>query len=371
MEKMNNIKVKSMKNIYRHIATITLAAALIVLSATSLFAGNKDRSGQNGASELLINPWARSSGLSNTNTASVSGLDATFINVAGMAHTLGSHVAFNYTNYLNGTGVNMFSFGIAQQLGLGKVLGLSIQNISYGEENITTYEQPEGGMGTFNAGNMIIGLSYAQAFSNSIFGGITVKIVNESIFDVSATGVAIDAGIQYVTGEQDQIKLGITLKNVGTNMKFSGDGLTLRMPAHGSSEATSEFSMNQRSEGFELPTSLQLGIGYDFLFDHNSRLTIVANFRSMAFGKDNVGIGLEGSIMDYLLLRAGYTFETGQFADYDNGKYENLNVEKGFACGLSLQYPFKNKKSFVSLDYSYRMTEIWKGTHCIGAIINF
>ncbi|MDR0363792.1 MAG: PorV/PorQ family protein [Bacteroidales bacterium] len=361
-----------MKNIYRHIATITLVMAFAMLSITSLFAGNKDRSGQSGASELLINPWARSSGLSNTGTANVSGLDATFINVAGMAHTQGSHVAFNYTNYLNGTGINMFSLGIAQQLGLGKVLGLNIQNLSYGEENITTYEQPEGGLGTFSANNMIINLSYAQAFSNSIFGGITVKVINESIFDVSATGVALDAGIQYVTGEQEQIKLGITLKNVGTNMKFSGDGLTLRMPpSQGSENIVSEFSMNQRSEGFELPTTLQIGIAYDFLFDHNSRLTVMGNFRSMAFGKDNIGIGLEGSIMDYLILRAGYSFESGQFSDYDNLKYENLNVEKGFACGLSLQYPFKNKKSFVSLDYSYRMTEIWKGTHCIGAIINF
>ena len=360
-----------MEHIYRYIATITLVAVMM-FSTTSLFAGNKDRSGQAGATELLINPWARSSGLSNTNTASVSGLEATFINVAGLSHTLGTHAVFNYTNYLNGSGVNIYAFGVAQQLGQGSVLGLSIQTVNYGEENITTYAEPDGTLGTFTANNMIIGLSYAKAFSNSIFAGATVKIVNESIFDVAATGVAIDAGIQYVTGEQENIKLGMTLKNVGTNMKFAGDGLTLRGDLSGNgSESTTPFSMNQRSEGFELPTTLQIGVGYDFLFEHDCRLSIMANFRSMAFGKDNVGIGLEGSLWNYWMLRAGYTYESGQWDDVYNGEFSNLNVEKGFACGTTIQYPFKNKKSFISIDYSYRMTEHWNGTHCIGAIFNF
>ena len=35
---------------------------LLGLSAPQAFAGNKDRSGQAGASELLINPWAATSG---------------------------------------------------------------------------------------------------------------------------------------------------------------------------------------------------------------------------------------------------------------------------------------------------------------------
>jgi len=371
MKITNNIKVKSMRYIYRYIATITLVA-IMMSSTTLLFAGNKDRSGQAGATELLINPWARSSGLSNSGTASVSGIEATFINVAGLSHTLGTHAAINYTNYLNGSGVNIYALGVAQQLGQGSVLGLSVQTVNYGEENITTYDNPDLTMGTFTANNMIIGLSYAKAFSNSIFAGATVKIINESIYDVAATGVAIDAGIQYITGEQENIKLGMTLKNVGTNMKYAGDGLTLRADLAGQgSESVTPFSMNQRTEGFELPTTLQIGVAYDFLFGSDCRLSVLANFRSMAFGKDNVGVGLEGSLWNYWMLRAGYTFESGQWEDVYNGEFNNLNVEKGFACGTTIQWPFKNKKSFISIDYSYRMTEHWNGTHCIGAIFNF
>ena len=56
---------------------------------------------------------------------------------------------------------------------------------------------------------------------------MNLKIVSQSISNVGAQGVAIDAGIRYVTGEQDNIKFAISLKNVGPPMSFSGDGLSL------------------------------------------------------------------------------------------------------------------------------------------------
>ena len=52
-------------------------------STTNLFAGNPDRVGSAGASQLLINPWARSSGMGGSNIASVKGLESLYGNVAG------------------------------------------------------------------------------------------------------------------------------------------------------------------------------------------------------------------------------------------------------------------------------------------------
>ena len=45
---------------------------------------SEERVGQAGAYELLINPWARSSGLASSNTASVRGIESVFMNVAGL-----------------------------------------------------------------------------------------------------------------------------------------------------------------------------------------------------------------------------------------------------------------------------------------------
>ncbi len=48
--------------------TLCLVAAL--LPGTALLAGNPDRIGESGAPELLINPWAASSGMNGINVAS-------------------------------------------------------------------------------------------------------------------------------------------------------------------------------------------------------------------------------------------------------------------------------------------------------------
>lgn len=369
MKKLNLKKENIMKSLSRNIAAIVFGIILLIPS-TSLYAGNKDRSGQAGATELLINPWARSSGWGGANTASVRGLEATFVNVAGLSRSFGTQVQFNYTNYLQGTGIGIMAFGVAQQLGqTGGALGVSIQSMSFGEIQITTVENPdEGGIGTFKPNYLTIGLSYAKAFSNSIYGGLTVKVISESISNVAATAVALDAGIQYITGEKENIKLGITLKNVGSNLKFSGDGLTNRVTVNGQEEL---FSMNFRSAGFELPTTLQIGVGYDFIFQRNSYLALAANFNSMAFGRDYLGFGIEGSFRNIVILRAGYNFEGGIYDAYDDTHGNKTTINLGFSCGATVQAPLnKEKGSFISVDYSYRMVELFKGIHSFGAIFN-
>lgn len=367
MKKLNLKKEKVMKNLYRNIVAIAIGIILMI-PATNVYAGNQDRSGQAAASELLINPWARSSGWGGINTASVRGLEATFVNVAGLAHTIGTQVQFNYTNYLQGSGIGIMAFGVAQQLGeSGSALGISITNMSFGEIMITTVENPdEGGIGTFKPSYLTIGLSYSKAFSNSIYGGITVKIISESIADASASAVALDAGIQYITGDKENIKLGIALKNVGSNLKFSGDGLTDRITVDGQEDL---FSMNFRTNGFDLPTTLQIGAGYDFIFERASYLSLAANFNSMAFGRDYFGLGIEGCFRDIIFLRAGYNYEGGIFDSYDNGNKTTIN--KGFSFGGTVKAPFNKEKSkYISIDYSYRAVELLKGIHTFGAVLN-
>mgnify|MGYP001384307370 CR=1 FL=1 len=87
-----------------------ILAGMLTLYTTSVTAGNEQRSGQAGASELLINPWARSSGWGGINTASVSGLEATFMNVAGMAHTENTEFIFSSTSWFSDIKINAFGF---------------------------------------------------------------------------------------------------------------------------------------------------------------------------------------------------------------------------------------------------------------------
>ena len=48
---------------------------MVLVSTESVWAGNDKRRGTAGATELLINPWARSTGWGSAGVANVRGLD--------------------------------------------------------------------------------------------------------------------------------------------------------------------------------------------------------------------------------------------------------------------------------------------------------
>lgn len=353
-----------MKNFYRNIFTVFLAIVLIL--PVTVDAGNKDRSGQAGASELLINPWAGSSGWGGANVACSRGLESLFTNVAGTAFTQKTEIIFANTDYLKGADINIMAFGLTQRVGESGALTIAIMSMGFGDISRTTISNPDptdATIGTFSPNLMNINIGYAKAFSNSIYGGFNIKIISESIADMSAQGVAIDAGIQYVTGELENIKFGISLKNVGPTMKFSGDGLTFR--GFYSQFSTTSPTFQQRVSDFELPATLMIGGAYDFLFGE-SRFTLAGTFVSNSFTQDQVIFGGEFSLKDYLLLRAGYTIEKGI-----NSDAERATVFTGPSAGISIQVPLnKEKGSIFAVDYSYRDTDPFDGVHTIGARIS-
>lgn len=354
-----------MKTLYKNLIVI-LIIALIFPIAGSTFAGNRDRSGQAGATELLINPWARSSGWASANMSKVRGLEAIWGNVAGTAFTPKTQLIFANTQWLKGTGTNIMSFGLSQRVGEVGALSLSVMSMSFGEVDIRTVDNPDESQGTYSPNLMNISIAYAKSFSNSIYAGIVLKVISESIADVSAVGVAIDAGIQYVTGAQEQISFGIALKNVGPKMMFSGDGLSTRLMSLQDNSLTVE----QRSMAFEIPAQLNIGAAYDFLFPKDYRLTVAGNFTSNSFSRDQFALGLEFSLKDYVMLRSGYTYEQGMFEEITSP--ENININNGLSAGLSVQVPLKKEGgSFIGIDYTYRESQSFSGNHTIGIIFNF
>jgi len=355
-----------MKTLYKYLSVILIAAFIIPVSVT-LQAGNKDRTGQAGATELLINPWARSSGWGSANMSRVRGLEAMWGNVAGTAFTQGTQIIFANTQWLKGTGTNIMAFGLNQHIGETGVLGIQVMSMNFGEVDITTVANPDDPQGTFKPNLMNLGISYSKAFSNSIYAGVLVKIISESISDVSAVGVALDAGIQYVTGAEEQITFGIALKNWGPKMKYSGDGLSIRTLLSGQDDMS---TLEQRSASFEIPAQLSIGAAYDFIFPKDYRLTLAGTFISNSFSKDQFAGGLEFSLKDYVQIRGGYTYENGMFENTLN--VENTNINNGLSAGLSVQVPLnKEKGSYIGVDYSFRESKAFNGNHTVGIIFNF
>jgi hypothetical protein len=350
-----------MKLIIKPIIFSLLSASLLTAVSPAL-AGNEDRAGQAGATELLINPWTRSSGWGGINVANVRGLESQFNNVAGLAFTRKTDIHYSYTDWLKGADITINSLGLAQKVGETGVLALSVMSMNFGDIQITTNDLPEGGVGNYKPQFINIALSYAKSFSNSIYGGLTLRVISESASDVKAQGVAFDAGIQYVTGfneAKDNLKFGISLKNVGTPMKYSGDGLSFR--GNPPVATTYQQTIESRTETFELPSLVNIGASYDLKPAESHRVTVAASFTSNSFTYDQFGIGLEYSFKEIFSLRGGYLSEQDINSDEDR-----LTALTGLNGGLSIDIPLGKGGKKIGIDYSYRSTEFFDGSHGLG-----
>ena len=364
------MKILNMKKI-THCLKIAVVSAVLLLPAKEGFSQEEAiRAGSAGASELLINPYGRSSGWGAANVAGVSGLEGQYSNVAGLASIEQTELIFSQTSWLQ-YGNELFNadqsvssistFGFTQKVGESGVMGLGVMSMNFGDIEITTVDMPDGGIGTFSPKFMNIGVSYAHVFSNSIQGGATVRMISEQISDVSANGVAFDAGIQYRTGDQDELKFGIAFKNWGPKMSFSGDGLSFRGIVGSSDDY--KMTVEQRSSYFDLPALFSIGISYDILLSDN-RVTCAGAFTSNSFQKDQYRICTEYSYKEYFMVRAGYVYEEGI------GDIETTSTAlTGPTAGFTVELPMGNGSTF-GVDYSYTDTDPFKGSHAIGCRIN-
>ena len=337
---------------------------LFGLMTFSVFAQGDGRTGEAGASELLINPWAQSSGLSSANTAGASGVESVFLNVAGLSRVDGTELVFSHANWIADISIN--GFGFAQKAGDSGVLALSAMSLDFGDMERTTYDSPDGTLGTFSAQYVNIALSYAHQFSYNMSAGFTAKMISENAAELSANGFAVDAGVHYQTGDQDELKFGITLKNWGPRMSFEGDGDDVTVVGPNGSDQTLEM----RSAAFELPTLLNIGASYDLnlygLDDTKMfRITLSETFVSNSFSKDQFLTGLEVSYKEMVSLRGGFAYENGVFDDYDSGR---TTVFSGPSAGLSFELPLSEDTRF-GFDYSFRSADPFKSVHTFGARI--
>lgn len=296
-------------------------------------------------------------------TSFISGVESLRLNVAGLSRINQFEAVVSHAIYLQGTDISMNALGVASRVGKG-AFGLSIMALDFGDIEVTTTDQPEGTGATFSPNFFNIGISYAHTFENKVSVGITLRGISESISDLAAFGFAIDAGIQYVTGVQDNFKFGISLRNVGSPMRFGGEGLATQVPAPNGKSY--ELTLEQRSADFEIPSVLNIGLSYDFLPAEKNRLTLLGNFTANSFSRDQLGAGFEYALDEKFMVRAAYRIELDAPQEFEEPVYT------GLSAGASVVFPLskENKNTGLAIDYAYRPTRVWNGTHNISVRIN-
>ena len=350
-----------------------LVLAFLVSGMT--WAGNDERAGQAGASHLLVNPWTRSTGMGNAGSVMITGLEAIDLNVAGLAEIRKLEVNFSHRNWLSQSGINVNAVGVASHVGESGVIGLEFKSMSIGDIQKTTVNLPEGGQGTFSPLFFNLALAYSKQFSSRINGGLTFKVIHEEITNVQANGIALDAGVSYTTGINDEIKFGISLKNVGPAMVYKGSGLTTQGEIPGSGRPITQ---EQRSQQFELPSLLNIGLSYDFLFTKVEdslnrgiramhRLTPAFTFTANSFTPDLFCFGAEYAFQEMFMARFGYVV-SGKSGVSGLGS----NALTGLSMGATVEYPMSRRKNngTFAIDFSWQQTDNFGGITSFGLRLN-
>lgn len=321
----------------KHIKLI-LVFTLIVLFYEGSSAGPRGRLGTSAAPELMIPLGSVGTSLQGSNIAYVTGIDAMFWNPAGLSQlsTTTGEAMFSHMNYIADIDMQYVA-GVVKIGNLG-VIGASLRSLNIGEEIVTTEFFPEGTGETFSPTYLVMNLSFAKAMTDKIHFGTNIKLINEKIAEVSATGVAFDFGLQYVAGKSG-LRFGITLKNLGPSMRFDGPGLDATFIENGH-----EVVRRVILQDFQLPTSLEIGLSYSATFSKNNHVSLSSSFQNNSYSSDEYRFGLEYDYNRNFFLRGSMNILP------DKEDNESLF---GPTFGAGLKYPFGNVT--LGFDYAYRI----------------
>jgi len=328
-----------------------LAGALVIacLFAGTALAGNTNRTGTAGAGELLIPVGASGIALGGSNVALAMGTDAIYWNPAGLSRmAFGTEAYFSHMSYIADIGVDFGAVGVKfENVG---TFAVSFKSVSFGNIPVTTEENPDGTGSTYSPTYVVAGLSYSRVLSDRISVGANFNLINESIMSTTATGFALDAGVQYNGLIVPELKLGIAIKNLGPNMTYSGANLYHQQAGVGSSGWFSTVAAP-----FELPSQMEVALAYEKKLNEANDVTLFGDFENDNYSSDVYKVGLQYSFDNMVFLRGGYNFApqtgddptgaSGNIFDYTLGAGFNYNLK---AFNFTFDYAYEHVRYFTS-----------------------
>ncbi len=317
-------------------------------------AGSSKRRGTAGAMELLIPVGSRNLAMGAANIAGVRGVEAGYWNPAGLSE-LDNRIEtmFSYQKWIGD--INTVYAGFAGKLGDLGSLGLNLTTLDFGEINVTTTDAPDGTGETYTPQYLTLGLTYSKEMTDRINFGATVKLISESIMRQSATGLAFDAGVQYVMMDE-KLRLGIAVRNIGTNMRFDGPDLEIKVQPPGTEPGAASRPFRVPLQEFELPAQVELGLTHDVVDIESIKWTVAGAFLHNNFSFDEYKLGTELVLNKMFAVRGGYVM--AQDPDEDKFYSSTEDFIFGPSFGFGLDYPL-NVTTRLKLDYAYRMTKFF------------
>ena len=309
--------------------------------------------GTTAAQWLELETGIRGVGMGGAQTASGRDVSSSLYNPVSISYIEGQEAFFNKTNYI--VDISHSFLGYAKQLSELDVVAVNIFFLDSGWIPETTDEANTGNdigsLGNFKVYNFLAQGSYSRIISERLRLGVGFKYFREDIDNMYMQGMALDIGCHYDVALG--VKLGLSINNIGPEVRFEGDGLQQYVE---NSVAPSGVLMTSTGS-FPIPKLIRFGVESNLMGSDRSSfirnellgLSIAADFVK-PFEDDLYGsIGAELMISDMFYVRAGSHIShdtaglgfglglnyNGLKVDYSLSQYGDLGATGQFGVGIN------------------------------------
>lgn len=332
-----------MKKIYMFI--VLLLFATLEISAQT-YVSDVSKKGTTAAPFLSIGQGAKAASMGSAFVAIADDPSAMYWNPSGITNLSGVNVLFDHTEWFAGIKYNYV--GITYSLGDYGNIGASFTSSDIGEMNVTTINEPEGTGEIFKVNDVAFSLAYALKLTDNFSIGINPKFISQSIWRMSATGIALDLGVQYVT-PFDGAVLAMSISNFGSRMQLSGNS-ALTVIKMGTNDKVPAYL---QTEEWALPLNFRVGVAYQPLKTQMHKLTLALDAMHPNDNYESINAGAEYLFNDFVAFRGGY-----------NSLFLR-DSEQSFTLGFGLKQQVLGNIA-VKLDYAFekfgRLNNIQKFT---------
>ena len=283
---------------------IIIIVLISTLNYAQEFVSDVSKRGTTAASFLSIAQGARASSMGSAFVAVADDQSALYWNPAGLVKLPGVGFVFDHTEWLTNVKYNFLAG--SYNLGDYGVVGLSFTSSSYGDMKVTTVNSPEGTGELFTASDVAVSIGYALRLTDNFAIGINPKLVYQSIWKTSATAVAFDVGVQYVT-PFDGIVLGMAINNFGGKMQLEGNTtLVLYDPDPSGTGNNGNIPANLQTDEWALPLNFRVGMSYKAINTEAHKVTFALDAMHPNDNYESVNVGAEYVFNDAFSIRGGY-----------------------------------------------------------------
>jgi long-subunit fatty acid transport protein len=288
---------------------IILVLIVIFLQA-AVYAGGFSKVGTAAAQFLKIGVGARANALGGSFTAVANDVSTIYWNPAGITNLSGFSLAVTHNEWF--ADISHDFAGLVYSLSSSDVIALHVVALNTGEQEVTTVTQPEGTGIYYDVSDLAIGLSYARALTDRFSVGLTVKYIQQNLYNESANTFAIDLGTYLRTGFHGLV-IAMNMSNFGGNMQLEGRDLITITDINNQVSGNYNPDARLKTESWPLPLTFRVGVAMNIVGgadpivgSESNRFTLAVDGVHPNDNTEKVNIGGEYAWDEMVFARIGY-----------------------------------------------------------------